>query len=233
MNTLPDELLHLIFSQCPTPNLILTCKQWHKIILKKCSICKVCGKIIKMYYSTLWIEFDGDPICHGYYGTIEKYKILRDMLKMSPKFLQHINRQSLGLCYQAIKYNYRAIKFVHNITDLLICCVIKQNTKYLEHSISYTYTQYLKFAESNGECLQYIPKEFHTDKLYMVALEQNPKALRFVEDQAEKLCIYAIHHRLWKMKYMSYIKKFTEDIYVELYKSNTRSITLFKYEIDY
>lgn len=233
MNSLPAEILSSIFSQCPTLNLILTCKHWKQIILKECTTCNYCHKIITIYNTTLWINPDDDPVCHGYYGSIEKYNILKEMIKAKPQFLQCINRQSLGLCYQAVKHDDRAIKFVKHMDTILIGAVIKNNPQYLEHSTNYTYKQYLRFVEYNGKCLQYIPNEHHTDELCMVAIKQNPKSLKFIEDQSEKLCIYAIQQSLWKMPYMQFIKNFTEDIYVALYKSNKKSISQFKYEIGF
>lgn len=230
MQTIPPEILHQIFKLCPTPNLILTCKHWKNIILQQSTTCDKCSKITTMYDTTLWVDLENDAICHGYYGTLEKYNILREMLRNKPQFLQHINRQSLGLCYQAIKHDYRAIKLVKHITDPLICKVIEGYPKYIESS-NYTYNQYLKFVEANGKCLQYVPKEYHTNELYMMAIKQTPKALKYIEDQTEKLSIYAIHHNLWKLSYIQFIKNFTEDIYVELYKSNNKSIMHFKYNI--
>jgi hypothetical protein len=75
-----DDLLNYIFQYTDNFNITLVCKQWYNIVLKNSVICDSCNKIVKMYDKDLWITDTYDDVCHGYYGTLKSYRILKQTL---------------------------------------------------------------------------------------------------------------------------------------------------------
>jgi septum formation topological specificity factor MinE len=240
MNTLPKEILHNILKYIQTPSipLLLVCKHWKTTILEKSIICPTCKKITNIYDNVLWITDKDDDFCHGYYDTLERYKILKIMLKDRYKFLKMINRQSYGLCLNAIKHNHSAIDYVTNLTDELINKALCINPLVIKYIFNPSYDQCLTSIRS--DTLQYIPSKYRTPEMYIklitndplaiqyvhnpseelcyLALKNDPSILRHIRNQTEKICLYAISHKDWLSAMQEYIKVYTENIFVELYK---------------
>lgn len=253
INTLPDDILNVIFQISSNFNNVLTCKHWHKIIIKSSNICPTCNKITKMFNTSLWITDNDDLICHGYYGTKEKYRTLKEMINREPNFLQEIKRQTNGLCLSALTKNHHAIKLVNHPTDKLIMDAVKLNSRCIKYVKNPSYDLCLRVVRTKGICIKYIPEEHKTHELCMmavnncpeaikfikepwedvciVAVKNNPSLIKYIKNQTEKICIEAINNRLWLTMDTAHITTFTEDIYIALYKQHSTILSKIKYKI--
>lgn len=233
IQSLHDDELYIIFSHTSNFNVALTCKKWHSIILKKSNICNTCHKITNIGNHILWITDNDDPVCHGYYDTPEKYKLLKQMINYNPNYLQMIKRQSIGLCLYAVKFNHKTFKLIKSsqLNDNIIANIIRVNPKCLMFIEKPTLQNYFNIVDVNGECLEFVPEEYRTHELYIRAIRQTPVALKFIQNQTEDMCLEAIKHPGWHSYLRPYIKIFTENLAMKMFELRGYLLNI-EYEID-
>jgi hypothetical protein len=129
---LNDDVLNLILSKTDNYYCIGVCKQWYDIIIKNSIICETCNKIVKMYDTVLWISDKSDIVCHGYYGDMDKYKILKRMISYDTRFLTKINRISIGLWLYAVKYSAVPYTLIQNINKKWYIHALKLKSEYIK-----------------------------------------------------------------------------------------------------
>lgn len=88
LNVYHDDILDNIFQFVPNIELVLVCKKWYQIIVKKNNVCEKCNKIIKIYDKNIWETDECDVDCHMKHSELN-YKILDiELVNIIP--LKHI-----------------------------------------------------------------------------------------------------------------------------------------------
>lgn len=235
--SLNEDILNIIFKNTNNYYCAIVCKQWYNIILKNSKICDKCTekhgchKIIQMYDNELWFTDPLDTVCHGYYSPdLDYYKILKSILRSSPKFIQKINRQSIGLCLAMVKYFSESTKLVKNMTKRFQYEALKVNQYCFKYFVDPSYRLCQQAVKHHGVSLEYIPKKHKTDKLCRMALKNSATELQYIENQTEEMCLQAIGDRYsCSTQIFSYIHNQTEKICVEAFKKNSDIVNHIKY----
>lgn len=217
---LPYEILNIILSQSDNYYCLTVCKLWHEIIMKNSVVCDKCGKVVKSYDNDLWITDILDRnVCHGYYGTLERYRILRDILFKYPKFLSIIKRKSLGLWLQAVKYSSFPYDHIKNIPKEWYAHAIKINPEYVTYIKNPTYEMYLDGVIYNGNFLKHVPEEHHTNELCLAAIMEDECAISYVKNHSEKLWLDYIK-LAWHPSdnLLKFVENPTEEICIQAYQ---------------
>jgi hypothetical protein len=186
-----EDILNLIFNYEPNYYCLLTCKNWYNIIMKHVVICNECHKIIKMYDQNLWITDVDDNLCHGYYGDLEKYKILKEMIKKDLRFFSKIKRLSLGLWLEGV-YSTSYICFPMKIKPLYndwYINALDADGRYIKFIDNPTYKLCYRAIRNTPEALQYIPEKYQTEELCMKAILKELHALKYVINQNEQFIL--------------------------------------------
>jgi hypothetical protein len=181
---------------------------------------------VKLYDKNLWITDTQDNVCHGYYGTLENYRILKQMLMYNYRFLKIIKRQSIGLCIHACNRNHYAFEFILHKSDRLINNILKKSPICIKYLQDLKYEVYLDAVKIDSKCIEYVPEQYQTEELCMIAVDKSPANLRFIINQSENICLKAIGNKYWYSDYIQYINNPTEDIWIELFKKDRDSILI-------
>ncbi len=192
-NYLNDDIFNIIFSYSTNKDCIFVCKLWHDIIIRCGQKCQTCHKIIKMCGVELWVT-DDDEFCHEYYGTLEEYKTLKEMVNYQPRFIKDIKNQTHKLCEIATYQNPETIK---NIQDkyktkkmmIGLCSRDLSMLKYFPDNIK-TEDFWIDMIEIKPESLQYITNQ--TDNICMTAVKKNGSMLQYVTNKTYEICVEAV-----------------------------------------
>jgi hypothetical protein len=218
---LPNEIWDLILSKTDNYYCLGICKSWYDIIIKHSEICKDCGKVVKMYDTVLWINDPSDTICHGYYESPYKYRVIKEILWRDNKFLTLIKRKCLGLWLCAVQYSTFPYDHIKNIPDSWYMHAIKINPEYIKYLKNPTYEMYLKGVKKCGEFVKHVPIQHHTYKLCMVAILNSKNALPHIKFQSEEFWLnYIKSVRYLDKNILKYVLEPTEDIVLEVYRRN-------------
>jgi len=232
---LNNDVLNLILSKTDNYYCIGVCKQWYDIIIKNSIICETCNKIIKMYDTVLWITDDDDIVCHGYYGNMERYKILKNIIKEMPLFLTKIKRVSIGLWLSSISQYRFPNESIKNVDDKWYDYALKINPMYIQNVKNPTFSMCLDAVKKNYNVLKYIPEHFKNEEFYLSALQSCLWALQYIPEQFqlqfqfEKVILEIIDKNYKAPLFYDYIKNPTEDIYVAIYKKDPDWIKKMKF----
>lgn len=247
-----DDILNIIFNYSNNYSCGIVCKKWLAIILKKSEICCTCKKIVKMYDNTLWFTYDTN-ICHGYYDTLQKYNIYKNILMYDKDctFFRNMKRQSVGLCAYSIEHSKDKIKFIKNMTNQLLEIIVQQHGFNFEYDYVQTESLCLIAIKHDYKQLQHVINQ--TDEMCRIAICNNALALQYVHNQTDELCvlamsrdIYLFHfiknptysmckeaiiHNKYNIDYIPKIHK-TEELYLLMIHTHSNALKLIKNQTD-
>lgn len=122
------------------------------------------------------------------------------------RYIQDKNKTE-EICEEAVKNNELAIKYTNKSNEIMWEHVVGINPWLItDKSIDKTGTSYKVYLKGNaidGLLLAYTPKEYQTDELIEIAIENNGMALEFVPNQNELLVKKAIENNPLALKYAS------------------------------
>ena len=129
------------------------------------------------------------------YRQLALISVSRDGLR-----LEYADNQTEEICLEAVRQNGKALKYVINQTKEICLEAVKENGKALKYVRDWKREDYLEIAmvavKENGLALRYIDcmidEANDMTEIYLIAINQNPKALRSVLYQTEEICLRAV-----------------------------------------
>jgi hypothetical protein len=87
--------------------------------------------------------------------------------------------------------------------------VLAVNPEYIKTITNPTYEQCLVVIKKSGKFMEYIPPTHQTEELCLIAINEYPEALQFIENQTDTIAITAV---IKKGAMLKYVKNKTHDI---------------------
>ena len=183
-----------------------------------------------MYNTELWITDKDDIVCHGYYGDIEKYKILKRMIRIDSNFINKIKRVSIGLWLSTIMvYSTNMVLLPTN--DEWYVHALKLNGLFLKYIKNPTYGMCVEAVKITPSALKYVQEHHQTYELCFEVIMEDMNVLQYVINQTEELILNYIDKKKYLCDdFIKYVKNPTENIYVETFKKNKECMKFIKYE---
>lgn len=203
------ELVASILQHYPDPRHILVSKKWMKSIEEYSEVCQDCGKIVRVFSRQLWVGCEDDTYCHAYYGTVEDYIAMKEIIKMSSKVFEKMTHKSKELCYYATQFNNCAYHVPPHLIDERIA--IRMMTKCSEIAVynripKHSRTHQLHVAMLNicSYNIQYIDQTLELCIYVSIQLGRNGgDTFKYFKFQTDEICIQALEYSLSNIRYIN------------------------------
>lgn len=113
-------------------------------------------------------------------------------VKEDGDYLQFIKNPSIEVCLAAIETNATAISWIQNPTMEMYFHAVKKYPYSIKYFKVPLFEHHLEAVKIQGLALRKVPKKFRTKEICEIAVKNNGKALKHVDNKTPEICLLAM-----------------------------------------